>query len=1536
MMVLTTMMFAVLTAVDPVRVALTFDDGLKDHLLIAAPELEKRGWRGTFNIVIDRIGTNGQYMTWDDVRELHRRGHEIATHTKSHPHLVKLLKDGKEREVRREIVQSRDIIADKTGFTPRFMCPPFVEQNEVTERICREEGLRQMLSCRHNFGKGDESAVTSVIADVRAKGARRIDLLHHGVSAADHGGWNSLADRTAFAHHLDLIARLEREGHVIVTDYDGMVSDCELNMKDWPHHGAIAFSGEIPGFGRGWSFSRDGAAGTKVDIPHDGAIGYDFDVKRWNAGCGALPYSGHGEYVKRLKVFPAGLSWRLEIDGAMSHAKVFVNGRKAAERPFGYSSFVVSLDGFLIDGENEFRITVDPPEDSSRWYPGFGIYRDIRLVSAPFDHVVPGSVSFVFSNVTAVAAEVTVGYEMSRSGPRRRTFAVHDPKLWSPESPHLYTVDLEGETFRYGIRTLRFDPTEGFFLNGQHRQMRGVCLHHDLGLFGAAFVREEARRRLSLLKEMGCDAIRTSHNPPSRAFLDLCDEMGFLVMVESFDEWKLPKVAHGVSEMWDAWHVDELVTAVRNARRHPSVVMWSIGNELREDNHPEHEAAGAEIARELVGLVRMNDPERRPVTAGHYVPATATNAIGAATDTFGGNYLPELYSRFRGRQGVVGTETCSTASSRGVYALQTTNLLAVAGQVLSYDLYPVWPNDYPPDVEFAAQEANPHCYGEFVWTGFDYIGEPDPWRKCARSSYFGIFDLAGFPKDRYWLYKSQWRPDIPSAHILPHWNWKEGDVVPVHVYSSGDEAELFVNGVSQGRRRRGKGKLTHRFVWDQVPYEQGEIFVCTWKKGVLWAEDRIRTSGTFARFAFHDEMHGDYVYRFAEAVDERGCFVPTAVESVPVEVPPGYRFIGACNGDATDLASMRAPVVRSFSGRALLVFRRDGSGDGICGGWMLSGEDIRGQGRLPVDVSCERCWETAGSDVTLRFDLRNNGVSEAIVEEGDYGFLFPFDSVFARGRKDVLDAACVAHVWCGGDVAWVWAGRPNGTNRYFSAVLTEGRLSSYSLHCDASRVPTGAYYRGSPVLNPPRLVIPPKGLVRFAFRISESSRRPDRDLMGPMLVTADDYSPSVGQEVVVRVRTAKGIREEKHRFDSPGEHVVHITEEGCKTFVRFNVLEGMDAILMRRAQFIVRRQQAGDDAGRLAGAYLIYDRTNGKTVVGETDHNGGRERLGMGAVIAVAARRSRDQELVQSLERHRAFVLRELFDAATCTVFNDVGRDNRWHRNYNYPWMSVYWLETWKLTHDLTHLTYAAGTLLNYYEKRGGKAQESPCLFVVDTIRALEEAGRNDEPERLRAALLAHADDILRRCGETHSVEVTVTHGGPNLRGSILSQAYELSHDVRYRRELEAELRRAESFYAFQPDARLCVQPVRHWDGFWFGGAQLYGDTFPQWLGALNGEMLWRAQRVLQRPLDLLWRTNLKGLLSAFHPDGFASCAYYPFKTETFVADSGVCAPFAPAGIRRGGFWDDWANDQDWSLYFAMRFLRGSCSTKMKQKEIDR
>ena len=685
-------------------------------------------------------------------------------------------------------------------------------------------------------------------------------------------------------------------------------------------------------FHENWRFRREGREWQTVTIPHDDAIRHDFDPAKYDTGCGALPCFGRAEYEKTFSVSPdewrrladGAESWRLEFDGVMAGATVEVNGQAACSRPWGYASFVVPLDGFVREGANIVRVHIDAKERSSRWYTGFGIYRDARLVKKPADHVVPGSVAIWAESVTADAATVKATWEMSKGGKREKSFIVEKPMLWSPETPHLYTVELGGETFRYGIRTLRFDKDEGFFLNGRHRQMRGVCLHHDLGVFGAAFEPEAARRQLALLKGMGCDAIRTSHNFPAPGLLDLCDEMGFMVMDEAFDEWSTPKVRNGMAKLWDEWHEREIADFVRRDRNHPCVVMWSAGNELAEDTKPALAALGAATGRELTALFHANDPEGRPVTAGHWKPQTITNGIAGATDVFGANYLPQRYAEFKGRQMIVGTETCSVVSSRGVYAFPIDDKKAVTNQVPSWDMCPMHPNDYIPDVEFAAQDANPHVFGEFVWTGFDYLGEPDPWRGSARSSYFGIFDLCGFPKDRYWLYRAKWRPDEPTAHILPHWNWKAGMKIPVHVYTSGDEAELFVNGVSQGRKRKGRGD--YRFVWDDVPFERGEVRVKTWRGGIEWAEDARVTAGAFHHLEWTDECWGEkFVFRTVRAVDEAGTLVTDAAVEVDLPPPDGCEVFGTCNGDAAELRSLRAPKVKTFSGMALVVYKRGGA-----------------------------------------------------------------------------------------------------------------------------------------------------------------------------------------------------------------------------------------------------------------------------------------------------------------------------------------------------------------------------------------------------------------------------------------------------------------------------------------------------------------------------------------------------------------------------------------------------------------------------------
>ena len=674
----------------------------------------------------------------------------------------------------------------------------------------------------------------------------------------------------------------------------------------------------------GWTFRLEGETEMRpVRVPHDWAIERGFLKPGACPGQGDLPFVGKGLYRRAFDGFtpPPGGRTYLTLDGVQCRSVVRLNGKVVGGRPFGYASETIDVTDALVPTGNVLEVEAENVEKSSRWYPGSGIFRDVTVRVCPPDHVKPNTLFVRTLEATEKSARVAVSFE-HRGGVSNFTFTVENPRLWSPERPALYELELFGEAFRYGIRTAAFDPAKGFFLNGVRRQMRGVCLHHDLGVFGAEFNRDAARRQLTLLKEMGCDAIRTSHNFPAPQLLDLCDELGLMVMAEAFDEWKVKTVEDGPSTYWDEWHERLVREFVRRDRTHPCIVMWSAGNELGEDEPSFGKTAlGVAIAKELTALFHEEDPEGRPVTAGHYIPSTITNGIGFATDVFGGNYLPQRYAEMKGVKGVIGTETCSAIATRGFYLPRDLeNKRAVTNRVNSYGYCVMHGNDYIPDVEFAAQDANPHVYGEFVWTGFDYIGEPDPWRGHSRSSYFGIFDLCGFPKDSYWQYRSHWRPDVPTAHILPHWNWKAGDRIPVIVYTSGDEAELFVNGVSQGRRTRGPRE--YRLRWNDVEWKPGTVSVRTWRKGRPWAEDKVETSGPFARFVFTDEVYGDLIFRTATAVDAAGRFVPEAAEPVSYAVPEGYSVVGTCNGDAAEMRSLRAPEIRSFYGKALIVFRR--------------------------------------------------------------------------------------------------------------------------------------------------------------------------------------------------------------------------------------------------------------------------------------------------------------------------------------------------------------------------------------------------------------------------------------------------------------------------------------------------------------------------------------------------------------------------------------------------------------------------------------
>lgn len=697
----------------------------------------------------------------------------------------------------------------------------------------------------------------------------------------------------------------------------------------------------------GWMFRLEGESEARpVTVPHDWGIEKGFLEKGACPGQGDLPYVGKGFYRRAFDGFtpPEGGRTYLTLDGVQCRSVVKLNGKVVGGRPFGYASETIDVTKALRESGNVLEVEAENFPESSRWYPGSGIFRDVTVRVCPRDHVKPDTLFIRTLEASKKSARVAVSFEW-RGGESNFTFTVKNPSLWSPENPHLYELELFGERFRYGIRTAEFIPQKGFFLNGVRRQMRGVCMHHDLGPVGAAFNRDFARRQLALLKEMGCDSIRTAHNPPAAALLDLCDEMGMMVMDEAFDMWEGHKGDYAL--FFKEFHERDLTGLIRRDRSHPSVVMWSIGNELVE--HGEKDPSDAiSIATELRRIVKANDPTR-PVTFGCFRQKPLWNGCQNTVDAFGANYLPFQYAEFLRRNptvGLVGTETASTVSSRGEYFFPVvaspikgekdlvrrrnecrTNMV-VGAQMSGYDLWGPHPNDYPPDVEFEHQERNPQVYGEFVWTGFDYLGEPDPCRDAGgRSSYFGIFDLAGIPKDRYWLYKSHWRRDVPSAHILPHWTWpgREGEITPVHVYTSGDEAELFVNGISKGRKKR--GAYEYRFRWDDIRYEPGELRVKTWKNGREWAEDAVRTAHEPVSVERRESRFGRLTFVTFALKDKNGEVCPNSDRVISFTTRPGTRLVSLCNGDAASRENFKGSSMRTFHG--LLVAAVEGAPEGL-------------------------------------------------------------------------------------------------------------------------------------------------------------------------------------------------------------------------------------------------------------------------------------------------------------------------------------------------------------------------------------------------------------------------------------------------------------------------------------------------------------------------------------------------------------------------------------------------------------------------------
>lgn len=759
--------------------------------------------------------------------------------------------------------------------------------------------------------------------------------------------------------------------------------------------GATARTRQTLTLSDGWSFSRDNATWTEVRIPHDWAIAGPFD-KKWDlqfvaieqngetekteksGRSGSLPWIGEGHYRTTLRL-PKGYSRAvLMIDGAMSQPIVTINGKEAGHWAYGYNAFNIDATEYLkFDGSaNEIRIDLKNVEESSRWYPGGGLYRPVRLLltgkcqfepwetvvrtlsadeteasisvaakieGAPKGATVRADVLDAEGNVVATRDVKAVAGGVDIAG-----IAVASPRLWSPESPYLYTLrltamkgrkTLDTELTRFGIRTISVSKENGFQLNGVTRKIKGVCLHHDLGPLGAAENKAALIRQIKTMKEMGCDAIRTAHNMPSTMQMDLCDSLGMMVMAESFDMWIYPKCKNGYATFFKEWADRDIVNLVKHHRNHPSIIMWSIGNEIPEQWSDE----GREISRHLQGLCHEYDPTR-PVTQGMDRAEDALKSgFAQVMDVPGFNYRVHKYEnniKQLPKGFLLGSETASTVSSRGVYKFPVTvsdKNTYPDGQCSSYDTeYCSWSN--LPDDDWRCQEDYPWVIGEFVWTGYDYLGEPTPYDEYwpSRSSYFGICDLAGLPKDRYWLYRSQWNKREHTVHLLPHWTWhgREGEVTPVYCYTDAPEAELFVNGKSQGRIRKDPSSRLDRFRlrWNDVVYEPGEIHVVAYAAdGSVIGEQSVATAGEPAAMLLEPDRktisadRDDMAFITVSMTDADGNFCPTLSDDLTFEVTGAGTFEAACNGDATSLQPFRRPEMRLFSGKAVVILRSNGA-----------------------------------------------------------------------------------------------------------------------------------------------------------------------------------------------------------------------------------------------------------------------------------------------------------------------------------------------------------------------------------------------------------------------------------------------------------------------------------------------------------------------------------------------------------------------------------------------------------------------------------
>lgn len=819
--------------------------------------------------------------------------------------------------------------------------------------------------------------------------------------------------------------------------------------------------GESPLWNEGWTFTKDGESRI-LNLPHDWGVDGTF-VQEYPGETGKLAWWGEAEYSKNLSVkakdLKRGKRFFLDFGGAMSYAKVFCNGEFVTEWPYGYASFRADLTPFLKAGDNLVKVTLDNPGESSRWYPGGGIYRNVYLtVAEPVGVAQWGT--FVTTKGNEVSLDITlrnagkpvggtvrteifkIAGPAFRGAPARpaardghftkpapafpepaegtrpptvrnrpganapvrarllaseettieavtdgsevsQKFTLEDAEYWSPDHPALYeafttvtTKDGRTDVYRttFGLRDLEY-RADGLYVNGERTFIKGVCLHHDAGALGAVWNKTAWVRRLNMLKQMGCNAIRTSHNPPAPELLDLCDRMGFLVMDELTDTWTIAKKENGYAKLFEEWADKDLKALIRRDRNHPSVIMWSIGNETGEQGYPDK----YHIAYHLTEVCHSEDPTRL-TTYGSDNPWASEQDFRNAMDIYGFNYKPHLYSKFNAANPgklFLGSETASTVSSRGVYVFPISDRKEGAlesFQVCSFDKFTV-PWGQLPDQEWAEQDRNPSCLGEFVWTGFDYLGEPTPYNTDltiltnfhdeearakaekelaergaiatpSRSSYFGIIDLAGFPKDRYWLYKSRWSSE-PVLHLMPHWNWagREGLVTPVQAYTNCVSAELFVNGKSYGRKT--KGDKEYRFLWDNVIYESGTVKVIGQTSDGQTIESTVSTTGSGSRVLMAREYgrgpsadfggdripatpraysREDLIFVDVKIADKDGNMVPTASDKIKFTISGAGEIAAVDAGDATCHTPFHSDEIKAFGGLASVIVRRTGPG----------------------------------------------------------------------------------------------------------------------------------------------------------------------------------------------------------------------------------------------------------------------------------------------------------------------------------------------------------------------------------------------------------------------------------------------------------------------------------------------------------------------------------------------------------------------------------------------------------------------------------